>query len=166
MWEEINLIQRTYYLHWSHQVDCTSSHMWNIVPENSKSAGNTRHRWYTLQRAVDANWTVMLSDCMQSSFNRLCGREYGCPGFYQSIPCQESSSRGERRLQLPHSSWGQSNKATFQRAKSKRQKETQNVQSLQHCRQSGRLLKIAGNRHTAGSQRQKAGRFPREQPQK
>jgi len=108
----------------------------------------------------------MLSDCTQSSCNRLCGRDDGCPGFYQSTLHQESSSRGERRLQLPHSSWGQSNKATFQRAKSKRQKETQNVQSLQHCRQSGRLLKIAGNRHTAGSQRQKAGRFPREQPQK
>lgn len=34
------------------------------------------------------------------------------------------------------------------------------------CRQSGRLLKIARNSHAAGSQRQKAGRFRKEQPQK
>lgn len=34
------------------------------------------------------------------------------------------------------------------------------------CRQSGRLLKIARNSHAAGLQRQKAGRFRKEQPQK
>lgn len=38
----------------------------------------------------------------------------------------------------------------------KTEQETQKAGSLQHCRQSGRLLKIAGNRHAAGSQRQKA----------
>lgn len=52
------------------------------------------------------------------------------------------------------------------REQSQKDRKRTRMHSLQHCRQSRRLLKIAGNRHTAGSQRQKAGRFPREQPQK
>lgn len=46
-------------------------------------------------------------------------------------------------------------KKIFQGAKWKREQKTQKAGNLQHCRQSGRLLKIAGNRHTAGSQGQK-----------
>lgn len=86
-------------------------------------------------------------------------------GFIRALCIRKALLEGRGDCNFPTAA-EDSQTRQLSREQSQKDRKRTRMHSLQHCRQSRRLLKIAGNRHTAGSQRQKAGRFPREQPQK